>query len=65
MFSGALLRATNLTPSNYEEILRAIGTVDEDDATSIATFIRRCLTIDPASRPTALELLKDTWLQDV
>jgi serine/threonine protein kinase len=29
------------------------------------TFVRNCLTIDPTNRPTAEELLQDSWLQNV
>lgn len=28
----------------------------------VETFIRRCLSIDPASRPLASDLVKDGWL---
>ncbi|KAJ9093463.1 hypothetical protein QFC19_008322 [Naganishia cerealis] len=28
-------------------------------------FVRKCLTIDPTNRPTAGELLQDTWLKNV
>ena len=39
--------------------------MDEKEIAPAATFIRKCLTIDPRARPTALELLDDEWLKDV
>ena len=52
----------NLFPSEIEECLRPYKVMDEKDIPHAATFIRRCLTIDPRARPTALELLDDEWL---
>lgn len=36
-----------------------------DDVLQLERFMRRCLAIDPAERPTAEELLKDPWLAEV
>jgi serine/threonine-protein kinase SRPK3 len=62
---GTLLRLTDFTPSSLEEIFAGIGIIDPSDIPPIATFLRRCLTIDPTLRPSALELLKDSWLEGV
>jgi serine/threonine-protein kinase SRPK3 len=62
---GSLLRVTDFTPTNLEEILYGLGTVQADDVPGVAAFIRRCLALDPASRPSALQLLNDKWLEDL
>jgi serine/threonine-protein kinase SRPK3 len=54
----------NPTPDSIETRLRSKGVMDEQDIRPTAAFIRRCLTIDPNQRPTALELLDDEWLKD-
>lgn len=51
-------------PSSLENILYGLGAVQVDDVPSVAAFMRRCLTLDPASRPSALELLNDKFLED-
>jgi serine/threonine-protein kinase SRPK3 len=61
---GSLLRVHNLFPSSIERCLRPYKVLDEQEIPPIAAFIRRCLTIDPSARPTALELLDDEWLKD-
>jgi serine/threonine-protein kinase SRPK3 len=38
--------------------------MDEKEIAAAATFIRKCLMIDPCVRATALELLDDEWLTD-
>ena len=55
----------NLTPSALERCLLAYKVMDEKEIVPAATFMRRCLTIDPCARPTAVELLDDEWLKDV
>jgi len=62
---GSLLRVHNLFPKEIEKCLRAYQVMDEKEITPAATFMRKCLTIDPRARPTALELLDDEWLKDV
>ncbi|KAG1721003.1 uncharacterized protein EDB91DRAFT_1088600 [Suillus paluster] len=44
-----------------ESCPRPYNVMDEQDIFPAAAFIRRCLTIDPNTRPTALELLDDEW----
>jgi len=61
----SLLRVHNLFPSSIEDCLRPYKVLDEQDIPPTATFIRKCLTIDPRARPSALELLDDEWLKDV
>ena len=39
--------------------------VSDADARSAAAFIKRCLALDPAARPSVTELLQDEWLRDV
>ena len=52
-------------PTNLEDILYGIGTVQADDVPGLAAFMRRCLALDPASRPSALQLLDNKWLKDL
>ncbi|KAG1901461.1 kinase-like domain-containing protein [Suillus fuscotomentosus] len=56
------LRVHNLIPQAMESCLRAYKVMDEKDIAPAAAFIRKCLTIDPHVRPTALQLLDDEWL---
>ncbi|KAG2146239.1 kinase-like domain-containing protein [Suillus clintonianus] len=58
------LRVHNLIPQSMESCLRAYKVMGEKDISSAAAFIRKCLTIDPHARPTALELLDDEWLKN-
>lgn len=58
------LRVHNLIPQTMESCLRAYKVMDEKDIAPAAAFIRKCLTIDPHERPTALELLNDDWLKN-
>ena len=39
--------------------------MSEEDASSTAAVVRRCQRLDPASRPSAAELLQDAWFKDV
>ena len=55
---------TDFTPSSLEEILASVGVVNPSDLPHITAFLRRCLAIDPAARPSVLELLNDPWLSD-
>jgi len=59
--NGTLLQATNDSPTP-EDILRFLGVIDESDILGVGAFLRRCLTLDPRLRPSAQELLKDSWL---
>lgn len=36
--------------------------LSQDARKSAADFLRRCLVLNPNARPTAAELLKDSWL---
>ncbi|KAF8478755.1 kinase-like domain-containing protein [Gautieria morchelliformis] len=60
---GSLLRVDKLAPAVMDDVLRAYH-VNEQDIAPAAAFIRKCVTIDPRVRPTALELLDDEWLMD-
>lgn len=60
---GMLLRTHgDFKPTTLEEVLRSHEAVDEKDIPSVVAFMGRCLTLDPKLRPTAQELLKDSWL---
>ncbi|KAG1790374.1 kinase-like domain-containing protein [Suillus variegatus] len=50
--------------NTIENCLRLYNGMEEKDIPPAAAFIRRCLTIDPRARPTALELLDDEWLKN-
>lgn len=63
-FKGSLHRVHDLFPSTIENCLRLYNVMEEKDIPPAAAFIRRCLTIDPRARPTALELLDDEWLKN-
>ncbi|THH03876.1 hypothetical protein EW146_g10325 [Bondarzewia mesenterica] len=60
---GSLIRVKKLFPRTIEECMNHYAILDEKDIPVAAAFIRRCLTIDPGARPTALELLGDEWLK--
>jgi len=59
--NGTLLQTTG-DSTTLEDILRSLGVLDESDILGVAAFLRRCLTLDPKQRPSAQELLKDSWL---
>jgi len=62
--SGELLSTKEgVRPASLENNIRDLQAVDEDDVLGVAGFIRRCLVLDPALRPSAKELLKDDWLR--
>jgi serine/threonine-protein kinase SRPK3 len=58
---GSLLRAVDFTPGSLEGILYNLGVFKVDEVPGLAAFLTRCLTLDPSSRPTALELSLDEW----
>jgi serine/threonine-protein kinase SRPK3 len=62
---GSLLRVDDFSSRGVEESLRSDGLLEEKDIAPTAAFILRCLTIDSATRPTALELLNEDWLKEV
>ncbi|KAI0265562.1 kinase-like domain-containing protein [Gloeopeniophorella convolvens] len=65
---GNLLRAQPEMPpqpGSIEDELRSRTTLDEKDILATGAFLRRCLTIDPSRRPTALQLLDDDWFEGV
>ena len=37
---------------------------DTMEMSQVEAFIKRCLILDPRYRPTAIELLKESWLND-
>ncbi|KAG5635952.1 hypothetical protein H0H81_009577 [Sphagnurus paluster] len=59
---GKLLCTAPTTPKTLEAAIAEHRTVNKNDVDPVAAFIRRCLTLDPAERPSAAELLKDEWL---
>jgi serine/threonine-protein kinase SRPK3 len=59
---GLLHTNNDFAPSPLEDILRGLEAVDEKELPGTAGFLRRCLTLDPKLRPSAQELLKDSWL---
>ena len=59
---GTLLHTNKFMPITLEVILRSLEAVDEDEIPGTAAFLRRCLSLDPKLRPSAQELLKDSWL---
>jgi len=60
--NGTLLHTNKFMPTTLEVILRSLEAVDEDKIPGTAAFLRRCLSLDPKLRPSAQELLKDSWL---
>lgn len=64
IFTGSLIHTKDFRHMSIEDYLRSRETMGERDIGSAAAFIRRCLTIDPSARPTALELLGDEWLKN-
>ncbi|KAI6027143.1 kinase-like domain-containing protein [Pisolithus marmoratus] len=62
--NGNLLRLKNFTSASIEDILNQLQ-VDKEDVPGAAAFICRCLTLDSALRPTARELLHDSWLKPI
>ncbi|KAF8346495.1 kinase-like domain-containing protein [Amanita rubescens] len=59
---GMLLHTNKFMPTTLEVILRRLKAVDEDEIPGTAAFLHRCLSLDPKLRPSAQELLKDSWL---
>ncbi|KAH7910212.1 kinase-like domain-containing protein [Hygrophoropsis aurantiaca] len=62
---GSLIRIKKLSPRPIEDCMRIYNVLNEEDIPAAAAFARRCLTVDPGARPSALELLDDEWLRDV
>jgi serine/threonine protein kinase len=53
-------------PRSLEDIFRSLpDPVDEASIPSAATFMRRCMTLDPDLRSSAKDLLADDWLEAV
>ena len=61
-FAGNLKRIPTLYPVSLEEAMRNYEIVPEGEINEAARFMRRCLTIRPADRPSAATLLQDRWL---
>ncbi|KAJ7027520.1 kinase-like domain-containing protein [Mycena alexandri] len=59
--NGRFRNPTNFTSRRLEDLLPKTRSPNY----STAQFIRRCLTLDPKTRPDARELLEDVWLKDV
>jgi serine/threonine-protein kinase SRPK3 len=64
-FAGKLFHVKKLFPRTIEECMAQYKHIDDKDIAPAATFIRRCLTIDPSVRPSASELLQDEWFGNV
>jgi len=53
------------TPSpavSLEEKLRREADLSEKDITSTAEFLHACFSLDPATRPSAIELVVHPWV---
>ncbi|KAI6140207.1 kinase-like domain-containing protein [Pisolithus tinctorius] len=61
---GNLLRVENFSSASIDDLLNELQ-VDREYVPDTAAFIRRCLTLNSALRPTARELLHDAWLESV
>ena len=57
-----MLLQTTGDSTTLEDILRSLRVVDKNDIPGVAAFLSRCLTLDPKLRPSAQELLGDSWL---
>jgi calcium/calmodulin-dependent protein kinase I len=58
---------TGYTPFDRENQQLTLGRTDEywaDVSQTAKEFVTMCLTVDPAQRPTASEVLKHRWLAD-
>jgi serine/threonine-protein kinase SRPK3 len=65
VYSGKLLRTNgDFQPTTLEAILQTLDTfkLDESNIPGAAAFMRRCFVLDPKLRPSAQELLTDSWL---
>jgi serine/threonine-protein kinase SRPK3 len=62
MPAGELLHIKEPSPHGLEDRIADYKHINKADIASVTVFIRRCLTIDPSVRPSALELLDDEWL---
>jgi serine/threonine-protein kinase SRPK3 len=62
---GGVLRIAKLPHTPIEKCLDTYKRLKPGELRPAADFMRRCLTIDPVTRPTANELLEDEWLKDV
>lgn len=62
---GKLRAFSVLGPLSMIEYLQKWNKADEAELEKAWAFVKKCYTLDPAERPSAAELLKDEWLQDV
>ena len=61
-------RSLDMSPDTFWAETRGAlrkGCVDEEDLESLVTLLRKVLVLDPAMRPTAAEILRDPWFQDM
>ncbi|GLB33250.1 hypothetical protein LshimejAT787_0101340 [Lyophyllum shimeji] len=61
----ALVTSENMPRTELETILRpGLSDLGERELSEVCGFVRRCLTVDPAHRPSASGLLEDPWLAE-
>ena len=58
------MRVVNFSPRSLEQIFYDLGAIEAGGVPDLAAFLKRCLTLDPSSRPTAFELMSDGWLMN-
>jgi len=46
-----------------ESQISASGLVPTDDIPGVVKFVQKCLTINPAHRPSAVDFLDDEWME--
>jgi len=51
-----------MPPTTLEEAIAKHAVLDSGDVSAAADFIRVCLHLDPARRPSAEELLSHPWV---
>jgi len=63
--SGLLDHIRIRRPYTVESFIQHfVPDMSEEEAKAAATFLRRCITLDPQARPSAEDLLQDPWLMD-
>lgn len=62
-YTGTLLNIDELLPVSLEQAFGAYKTISERQAREASDFIRCCITLDPAQRPSATQLMKHAYLR--
>lgn len=60
--TGSLLRIEELLPVPIEKAFATYKVLTERQCEQASAFIRACLTLDPAERPSATQLARHEWL---